>query len=106
MPILDLNDSNFWQEISEGYVLIMAGSKHCAPCLKAKPDFERIAEDNPWLEVYYIDLEKNPAAISNLSLYSMPSFIFWHNGMVKKYNGPDMQAVGSFALNWRIRESR
>jgi thioredoxin 1 len=100
MPYVELTDQSFWNQISEGYVLIMASSPHCLPCVLAKPHLDKISQDNPWLEVYYLDIEKNPKSTNNLFIYSVPSFIFWKKGMQKEINGADFVSINQFIEGW------
>lgn len=76
-PIIkDLNREN-WQDLiwgSEGPILIYFGAEWCPPCQTTIVELLQFAEDNPWINVYKINMDTQQDIAVIFEVSAMPTF--------------------------------
>jgi len=81
--IVIVNDTNFELEVEQyqGFVLVEFGAVWCAPCKKQTPILEKFAAANEIVKVCVVDIDDAPAITSKLGIRSVPSLLFFENGV-------------------------
>ena len=86
MSIELLNESNFKNKIEneEKTVLVDFYADWCGPCKMVGPIIEEIAEENPNLAVYKVDVDANQGLAREYRVMSIPTIISFKNGEIHK----------------------
>ena len=79
--VLDLNDSNFDAEITNGVVLVDFWATWCGPCKIQAPIIEEVAKRMEGkARVAKVDVDKAPKIAKRFNVQAIPSLIVFKNG--------------------------
>ena len=87
--------SNFktYVEIGE-FVIIDFFATWCGPCIKIKPEFERLSQKYPNCTFYQVDVDDSPDISTYCNINCMPTFQYYHKGLlVDESSGADINIV-------------
>lgn len=88
----EINESEFAGLTGSGAVLIDFGAEWCGPCKAMLPVLQKIsAEYQGKLEVYSVDIDKDPTLAARHGVMSVPTFLLFKNGQ------PVERVVGAVA---------
>ena len=79
MKVIEVNESNFQNEVSNGKVLVDFNATWCGPCRMLKPILEEFSETTS-VKVCSIDTDQNENLARNYNIYSIPCLILFENG--------------------------
>ena len=85
MKVIEVNESNFQNEVSNGKVLVDFNATWCGPCRMLKPILEEFGETTS-VKVCSIDTDQNENLARNYNIYSIPCIILFENGKEVKRN--------------------
>lgn len=81
MKALELNDSNFTQEISQGLVLVDFWAPWCGPCRIIGPVIEELASDYEGrVKVGKVNVDDNNQTAGQFGVMSIPTLILFKDG--------------------------
>jgi len=63
-------------------VLLEAGAAWCMPCQRFLPHFKRFAAKHPGVVCVKVDVDVDPAVVSEFKLQSVPQVMFFVNGQL------------------------
>lgn len=79
--VVPLNQQNFNESISEGYVLVDFWASWCRPCLIQKPILEEVAEElEGQIVIASVNTEKNALLTQQFGIRSIPAMILFKDG--------------------------
>lgn len=82
--IVELDEKNFKETISNGLKLIVFSAKWCSYCQKQNEVFKEIPE----IWIGKIDGDKNPALVNQFGIMGFPTFILFKDGeILTKFSG-------------------
>ncbi len=82
--IVEIDEKNFKETISQGLKLIVFSAKWCSYCQKQNEVFKEL----PDIWIGKIDGDKNPSLVSQFGVMGFPTFILFKNGEVlTKFSG-------------------
>ena len=84
--IIDLNEFNFDQTISESPVPILVDffASWCGPCRKIAPVLDEIAkEQGENVKIARVDVDTNPSLSSRFGIRNVPTLLFFKGGEVR-----------------------
>jgi thioredoxin 1 len=76
MKMMQLNESNFDQETSTGFVLVDFYADWCGPCRLMAPTLSKLKD----VDVMKVDIEENQALTDRFSVDGIPTFVFMKDG--------------------------
>lgn len=85
--IQELTDSDFKEVAlsSQKTVLVKFGAEWCGPCKKLVPVLEELDKEiNEKIFIATVDVDKNPETASNYGIMSIPTIIFFKDGIIKE----------------------
>ncbi len=85
MKVIEVNESNFQNEVLNGKVLVDFNATWCGPCRMLKPILEEFSETTS-VKVCSIDTDQNENLARNYNIYSIPCIILFENGKEVKRN--------------------
>ena len=85
MKVIEVNENNFQNEVSNGKVLVDFNATWCGPCRMLKPILEEFSETTS-VKVCSIDTDQNENLARNYNIYSIPCIILFENGSEVKRN--------------------
>lgn len=85
MKVIEVNENNFQNEVSNGKVLVDFNATWCGPCRMLKPILEEFSETTS-IKVCSIDTDQNENLARNYNIYSIPCIILFENGKEVKRN--------------------
>lgn len=85
MKVIEVNESNFQNEVLNGKVLVDFNATWCGPCRMLKPILEEFSETTS-VKVCSIDTDQNENLARNYNIYSIPCIILFENGSEVKRN--------------------
>ncbi len=85
MRVIEVNENNFQNEVSNGKVLVDFNATWCGPCRMLKPILEEFSETTS-VKVCSIDTDQNENLARNYNIYSIPCIILFENGKEVKRN--------------------
>lgn len=77
--MLQLNDNNFDQEISNKKILVDFWAEWCGPCKKMLPILEEIHNEGLVL-VGKLNVDENPVKTNKYSVQTIPTMVLFDNG--------------------------
>lgn len=76
-----LNDQNFSQKISDGYVVVDFYATWCGPCKKFGPIFTKLANEmGDKIHFYKVNTDDSKTSSQVAQIQSIPTVILYHNG--------------------------
>jgi len=87
MPIIEVNQSNFENEISQADMPVMVDlwAAWCGPCRAVAPIVEEIAtEFDGKAKIAKINIDENPAIAAKYNVMSIPTLLFFKDGEVQE----------------------
>ena len=95
--IIDLNDSNFEQTVSDDNpTLVDFWAEWCGPCKMMHPVFENLSKKYPTIKFARINVDNNQNIAMRFAVQSIPTFIMFKAGqIIDKMMG----AVGAPGIN-------
>lgn len=85
MKVIEVNESNFQNEVLNGKVLVDFNATWCGPCRMLKPILEEFSETTS-VKVCSVDTDQNENLARNYNIYSIPCIILFENGSEVKRN--------------------
>lgn len=81
--VVSLTDKNFDTEVLGAEVaLVDFGATWCGPCKRLEPIVEKVAEENPDLKVFKVDVDDCPGIASKFKIRGVPTILVFKNGQV------------------------
>ena len=81
-------NSNFYDSISDGKVLVKLEASWCGPCKAYAPTFKEFSEENDSVKCYSLDCQVAPEIAEDFDVKSIPVTILFNNGeMIAKKPG-------------------
>lgn len=98
---IELNDTNFEQEIASGVTLVDFWAPWCGPCRMMAPVIEKVAEEfEGRAKVAKINVDENPSTATRYRIQGIPTMLFFKDGKaVDMVVGFSQQKVISEKLN-------
>jgi thiol-disulfide isomerase/thioredoxin len=82
MAVLDVNDSNFKEELGDGVALVKYYADWCGNCKLFAPKFKRVSNEESSSDIRFLDVdaEKNPEARKAAKVDNLPFLAVFKNG--------------------------
>ena len=82
MSVKKLNNDNFKAEIleSEGIAIVDFYADWCGPCKMMAPVIDKIAEENPELNVAKVNVDESGELAARFGIMSIPTLIVFKDG--------------------------
>jgi len=74
-------------------VLIEFGAPWCGPCRAFEPQFKRFAAKHPEIVCVKVDVDVDPAVVSEYKLQSVPQIMWFVNGTLDRVLPSDVRSV-------------
>ncbi|MCL2392074.1 MAG: thioredoxin [Oscillospiraceae bacterium] len=89
MSVIKLNAENFDETISSGKILVDFWAEWCGPCKMLAPIIEELAKDaEGYAKIAKLDIEEESALAARYKVMSIPTVIFFENGVeIKRFVG-------------------
>ena len=86
MSVQDLDKNNFNSTIaaSENPVIVDFYADWCGPCKMIAPVMEQIARSRTDVDVYRVDVERNPELAAQFGIMNIPTIISFKDGKLYK----------------------
>ena len=83
MPVLHVDKNSFQKEVfgSKGVVLVDFFASWCGPCKAMEPVLDELAGEVTNVNIAKINVEENPELASQFSVFSIPTFVIFKNGI-------------------------
>lgn len=78
--VLDLDQSNFDQTVSQGLVLVDFWAEWCGPCKSMHPIFDRMAKKYRHIKFARVNVDRSQDISMRFGVQSIPTFIMFRNG--------------------------
>ena len=85
MKVMEVNETNFKDEIKEGKVLVDFNATWCGPCRMLKPILDEFSE-NTSVKVLSVDVDQCENLAREYNIYSIPCLVLLENGTETKRN--------------------
>jgi len=76
--IIELDESNFDEEIKHGLRLVEFYATWCIYCKKQRIELENFADSDMWIGI--VDGDESPSIIKRYGIESYPSFVLFKDG--------------------------
>ena len=81
MPVKEINDSSFAEEVKEGLTMVDFWAPWCAPCRMVAPVLDELSEEYTGkIKIAKINVDENPQIASQYSVTSIPTLIIFKDG--------------------------
>ncbi|MBI5974509.1 thioredoxin [Staphylococcus canis] len=81
MAIIEVNDSNFNEQINSGVKLVDFWATWCGPCKMIAPVLEDLAEEyDGKADILKLDVDQNQATAAKYEVMSIPTLILFKDG--------------------------
>ena len=80
MALQKLTAHNFDAAVAEGPVLIDFFANWCGPCKMLAPAVHALAEDQPALKVFQVDVDEAPELAARFRVMSIPTLVLMKDG--------------------------
>ncbi|GGI30561.1 MULTISPECIES: thioredoxin [Staphylococcus] len=81
MALIEVNDSNFEEQINKGVKLVDFWATWCGPCKMIAPVLEDLAADyDGKADVLKLDVDQNQATAAKYEVMSIPTLIVFKDG--------------------------
>lgn len=80
MALQKLTAQNFDAAVAEGPVLIDFFANWCGPCKMLAPAVHALAEDQPALKVFQVDVDEAPELAARFRVMSIPTLVLMKDG--------------------------
>ena len=91
--LAEATKDNFKELVAEGLVLVDVWGPDCRPCVALNPHVEKIAEENPDVQVVKLEAPKARRLCMELKVRGLPAFLLFRDGEeVARINGPQVSA--------------
>lgn len=92
--MIELNDENFDEAVSQGTVLVDFWATWCMPCKASAPHFEAFAAENPGIKAVKVNIDDAATAAEKMNIQAVPTFILLKDGIeVKRHCGSASKAI-------------
>lgn len=93
--VLQLNDTNFDQEIKSGIVLVDFWASWCGPCRIQAPILDEVADKiGTAAKIAKVNVDESPRLASIFGIRSIPTLIIFKDGkQVKQFTGVQKAAI-------------
>ena len=78
--VLDLDQSNFDQTVSQGLVLVDFWAEWCGPCKSMHPIFDRMTKKYRHIKFARVNVDRSQDISMRFGVQSIPTFIMFKNG--------------------------
>ena len=78
--VLDLDQANFDQTVSQGLVLVDFWAEWCGPCKSMHPIFDRMAKKYRHIKFARVNVDRSQDISMRFGVQSIPTFIMFKNG--------------------------
>jgi thioredoxin 1 len=79
--MLELNETNFDQQISRGTVVVDFSAEWCPPCRLLEPQLQRAAETLRQQATFAkVDADENPQLLLRYRIEALPTVVVFHEG--------------------------
>ena len=78
--VLELNEENFDEFISEGNCVVDFWAEWCGPCKMLKPIIEEVAKKEKKIKFGKIDVDTQSELAQKFEIMGIPTLIFFKNG--------------------------
>jgi len=91
MPVQDLDKNNFVETVqsAKNPIIVDFYADWCAPCKMIAPVMEQISKERTDVDVYRVDVDKNPEIAAHFGIMNIPTIISF------KDSAPYKKAVGA-----------
>lgn len=83
---MELTNQNFYDEISNGLVLVDFYAVWCGPCKMMHPVIDSVANNNSNLKIIKVNVDDHEEIARKYGIMSIPTLILFENGEIKQKN--------------------
>ena len=94
MEIINGNESEFNNLVSNGIVLVDFYATWCGPCKMLAPVLEEVASDRDELKVVKMDIDENMELAKTYGVMSVPTLMLFKDGNMLANRQPGPQLIG------------
>jgi thioredoxin 1 len=77
----EISNEQFQDAISKGTVLVDFSAEWCGPCKAMMPVLQRVSSEyGDRLDIYTVDIDKQPELAAKHGVMSVPTFLIYHDG--------------------------
>lgn len=80
MPVCQVDDQGFAEEISEGLVLVDFWAPWCPPCAVMGPYLDEIADERDDVKIVKVDTNRFRESAASLGVRSLPTLVLFKDG--------------------------
>lgn len=85
MAVMDLTGSNFEETVKGSKTaLVDFWAEWCGPCRMQGPVVDELAEERADIDVYKVNVDKEPELAARFQVTSIPSLVFFKDGQMAK----------------------
>ncbi len=77
----ELSENEYQEKVSSGTVLLDFSAEWCGPCKAMLPVLRKLADEyGTKINVYSVDIDKEPGIAAKNGVMSVPTFVLFHQG--------------------------